>query len=264
MRKLPFSFQLVEASPWPMTTSISVLNLIISIVWNLNHQTVAGHYLFYLSIISLVISTYFWFYDIIVEGTYQGLQTKKVMENLSFGFNLFLLSEIVIFGSLFFSFFYNSLIPEVQIGSIWPPIGIEKFNYKTIPLLNTAILLFSGITVTASQHYLLSKNQKKSILFLSITIFLGTIFFLLQVYEYFTAQFDISDSVFGSSFFIITGFHAIHMIIGIGFLIVSFILLLRKKYTNQHSLGGTFSALYYHLVDLLWLFVFAIVYCWGQ
>jgi len=137
-------------------------------------------------------------------------------------------------------------------------------DYKSVPLLNTAILFFSGISITATHNYLINKNKKLSIFYLFLTIFLGLSFVYFQYFEYFNALFTISDSVFGSNFFLITGFHGIHVIIGVIFLIVTFIRLIFNHFYFNHFLGFNFSSIYYHFVDVIWIFVYAILYCWGS
>lgn len=215
-----FPYHLVENSPWPFTTSFSIFSMLLGFVLSMqNPLHITGDYnktmncyiLTILSLLSLTYSVYNWWNDIIKEGSKRGEHTLKVQNNLTLGFILFVISEVMIFVSLFFSYFYNSLIPDPKIfGGMWPPVGIESMDYKSVPLLNTAILFFSGISITATHNYLINKNKKSSIFYLFITIFLGLLFVYFQYFEYFNALFTISDSVFGSSFFLITGFHGIH------------------------------------------------------
>lgn len=254
---------LVENSIWPCTTALSSMSLLLGLVM-LFHMKIGGMELVIISSISLLISLYLWWKEVIIEGTYQGLHTKEVQHNLSFGFLLFVLSEALIFFSFFFSYFYNSLIPSINVGGVWPPVGIETLDVTAIPLLNTVILFMSGISVTASQHYIVAKDRKNSILYLFITIVLGIIFVFLQYYEYKYSLFTISDSVYGASFFLLTGFHGSHVIIGVLFLTVSLIRLISYHYTENHYLNATFASIYYHFVDVIWILLYAIVYCWGS
>lgn len=269
-----FPYHLVENSPWPFTTAISVFSLLLGFILSAQYplhitnnlfKTNFSYILILFSLISLIISVSCWWSDVIKEGSKRGEHTLKVQNNLTLGFILFVISEIAIFSSFFFSYFYISLIPDPKsFGGMWPPIGIETMDYKSVPLLNTAILFFSGISITATHNYLINKNKKSAIFYLFITIFLGLLFVYFQYFEYFNSLFSISDSVFGSNFFLITGFHGIHVIIGVIFLIVTFLRLIFNHFYFNHFLGFNFSSIYYHFVDVIWIFVFAILYCWGS
>lgn len=272
-----FPYHLVENSPWPFTTALSIFSMLLGFVlcmqnpyhqlqlcWENVNKTMNCYILTILSILSLLYSVYNWWNDIIKEGSKRGEHTLKVQNNLTIGFILFVVSEAMIFISFFFSYFYNSLIPDpYSFGGMWPPIGIESMDYKSVPLLNTAILFFSGISITATHNYLINKNKISTIFYLLITILLGLLFVYFQYFEYFNALFTISDSVFGSSFFLITGFHGIHVIIGVAFLFVTFLRLIFNHFYFNHFLGFNFSSIYYHFVDVIWIFVFAFLYCWG-
>lgn len=261
--KINFPFMLVENSIWPLTTAISTLSLLIGSVM-LFHLKNGGLELVVLALLALLASMYFWWEEVIIEGTYQGLHNKEVQKNLSMGFLLFVVSEAIIFFSFFFAYFYNSLIPAVNVGGVWPPVGIETLDASAIPLLNTVILFMSGVSVTASQHYIVAKNRKNAILYLLLTIVLGLIFIFFQYLEYSNSLFTISDSVFGASFFLLTGFHGFHVIIGVLFLSVSLIRLISYHYSENHYLNATFASIYYHFVDVVWIFLFAVIYCWGS
>lgn len=254
---------LVENSIWPSTTAVSALSLLLGSVMLFNLNTWGG-ILVLLSIVSLCISLYFWWKEVIIEGTYQGLHSLEVQNNLTLGFLLFVVSEALIFFSFFFAYFYNSLIPQPLVGGVWPPVGIETLDASAIPLLNTVILFMSGISVTASQHFIVAKNRKNAILYLLLTVILGVIFLYFQYYEYKNSLFTISDSVFGASFFLLTGFHGFHVLVGVLFLVVSLIRLISYHYSENHFLNATFSSIYYHFVDVVWILLFAVIYCWGS
>jgi cytochrome c oxidase subunit 3 len=269
-----FSYHLVENSPWPMTTAFSLFSLLQALVVNAQNPffltenaNLTNHCRIFLilSFSSLVFSLFFWWSDIVTEGSKRGEHTLKVQKNLTLGFILFVLSEISMFSSFFFAYFYSSLIPDPKtFGGIWPPVGIEAMDYLSIPLLNTAILFFSGISITATHNFLINKNKISAIIYLFITISLGLLFVYFQYFEYFNALFTISDSVYGSNFFFITGFHGTHVIIGVIFLIVTLFRLIFNHFYFNHFLGFNFSSIYYHFVDVVWIFVFAILYCWGS
>lgn len=207
--RIAFSYHLVTNSPWPLTTGLSVFSLLLGFVLNFQDKQ-GGKELVLLSIIGIIYSSYYWLKDIIIEGTYRGEHTEKVQQGLNLGFILFVISEICVFFGLFFAYFYNALVPAIEVGGLWPPIGIITLDYKAIPLLNTLILLSSGFSITACHNYILNREYSKSYFYLLLTIVLGLIFIFFQYLEYYSSFFTISDSVFGSSFFILTGCHGLH------------------------------------------------------
>lgn len=259
--KLGHSFHLVQVSPWPLTTGLTVGSLLLGNVL-LFHNKLFGKELIIISIISLVYSIYYWSKDIIIEGAYRGEHTKKVQKGLYLGFILFVLSEVCVFFSLFFAYFYNALIPSIEVGGVWPPIGIITLDYKSVPLLNTLILLSSGFSITACHNYILNRDYNYSILYLIITIFLGVIFIYFQYFEYFNSSFTISDSNFGSSFFILTGCHGLHIIIGTSLLLLT--LFRFSHFSNLHHVQFSSSAIYWHFLDAIWLLLYFILYCWAS
>lgn len=261
--KINFPYMLVDNSLWPSTTAISSLSLLLGAVM-LFHMKKGGIELVVISMISLLISLYYWWREVVIEGTYKGQHTKEVEKSLTIGFILFVVSEGLIFFSFFFAYFYNSLIPSIFVGGVWPPVGIETLDASAIPLLNTVILFMSGISVTASQHYIVAKNRQNAILYLLITVILGIIFIGLQYLEYKNSLFTISDSVYGGSFYLLTGFHGFHVFIGVIFLLISLIRLISYHYSENHFLNATFSSIYYHFVDVIWILLYAIIYCWGS
>lgn len=177
---------------------------------------------------------------------------------------LFITSEIFFFLSFFWAFFHSSLSPDIFIGQRWPCKGIKAFNPIGIPLINTIILLRSGITLTASHHFIIIGNKKKCNNFLFITIFLGVYFTFLQFIEYKEASFTIADSIYGSTFFIATGFHGLHVLIGTIFLLVCFIRRLKNHFSSYHHFGFEAAAWYWHFVDVVWLFLYIFIYWLGK
>lgn len=251
-------FHLVTPRPWPIIISLSLFNNLISII-------IWFHKINYITIISLpctILCLIQWWRDIIRESTYQGFHTYSVYIGLRLGIILFIISEIFFFLSFFWAYFHSSLAPSIEIGQLWPPIGIKPFNPFDIPLLNTIILVSSGITVTWTHYSILNKNFSERIKSLFITIILGIYFSTLQLFEYYESPFTISDSIYGSSFFIATGFHGIHVIIGTIFLLVSLIRLSFLHYRNIHHFGFEAAAWYWHFVDVIWLFLYISIYWW--
>jgi len=254
------SFHLVDQSPWPITGAIGALTLTSGITKIFN---IINPDLFFLGITILIITCYQWWRDIRREGTYQGLHTKIVTKGLRWGIILFIVSEVFFFFSFFWAFFHSSLSPSIEIGIKWPPMGIEVFNPFQVPLLNTIILLSSGVTVTWAHHAIIEKNYSQAFSRLLITIILGLYFTALQAIEYIEAEFTIADSVYGSTFFLATGFHGIHVIIGTRFLLVCLIRHSIIHFSRNHHFGFEAAAWYWHFVDVVWLFLYIRIYWWG-
>ena len=168
------------------------------------------------------------------------------------------------FLSFFWAFFHSSLSPNIEIGSYWPPIGIIVFNPWGVPLLNTIILISSGVRVTWSHKSIEENNHNLSLISLYLTIILGIYFTILQGIEYYEASFRFADSIYGSTFFIATGFHGLHVIIGTLFLIVSRLRIYKGAFRKHHHFGFIAAIWYWHFVDIVWLFLFVWVYVWGS
>jgi len=252
-------YHLVTIRPWPLIISIRIINnLIIIIRWfhKLNYFTL-------LTIPGTLLCIYQWWRDVIREATFQGLHTKSVYKGIRIGIILFIISEIFFFISFFWAYFHSSLAPAPEIGQIWPPLGITPFNPFDIPLLNTIILISSGLTITWSHHSLIIGKFSESKLRIKFTIILGIYFTILQIIEYIEAPFTISDSIYGSTFFIATGFHGLHVIIGTLFLLFTFLRLIRLHFSQAHHFGFEAAAWYWHFVDVVWLFLYISIYWWG-
>lgn len=253
-------FHIVDPSPWPFITSIMVFSLVISMI-----QWMHFNKFFYicLSIILLSIAISHWLRDIIREGTYLGFHTKKVQKSLTYGFILFIWSEVMLFFSFFWSYGWFSISPAIEIGYKWPPLGVLPINPWNIPLANTALLLFSACLITVSHYSLQGNLRNRSLKYLLYTIICGILFTLLQYYEFKISPFTIADSVYGSIFFLITGFHGAHVIIGTIFLLSQYWRIWDWQVTKEHHCGFTFSIWYWHFVDVIWIFVYFIIYFWG-
>nr|YP_003331346.1 cytochrome c oxidase subunit III [Acmaeodera sp. NCS-2009]ACM45042.1 cytochrome c oxidase subunit III [Acmaeodera sp. NCS-2009] len=254
-------FHLVDVSPWPLCGALGAMTMMAGLVkWF--HQLQTDLFLMGLLITSLIM--FQWWRDVTREGTYQGLHTFKVTLGLRWGMILFIVSEIFFFISFFWAFFHSSLAPSAEIGMLWPPKGIISFNPLQIPLLNTLILLSSGITVTWAHHALMENNHYQTTQGLMITVLLGLYFSALQAYEYYEAPFTISDAVYGSTFFMATGFHGLHVIIGTTFLTVCLIRQNLNHFSAIHHFGFEAAAWYWHFVDVVWLFLYISIYWWGS
>nr|AML26164.1 cytochrome c oxidase subunit III [Scolytinae sp. BMNH 1274286] len=254
-------FHLVNQSPWPLTTSFSVFTMLMgTIKWF--HMFKSD--LMIMGLILTLLSSYQWWRDITRESTYQGHHTMKVAKGLQWGMILFIISEIFFFFAFFWAFFHSSLSPTIELGMNWPPKEINTFNPLEIPLLNTLILLTSGLTVTWAHHSLMENNFNQSLQGLFLTVLLGIYFSILQGYEYMEAPFSIADSVYGSTFFMTTGLHGLHVIVGSTFLLICLIRLYNNHFSSTHHFGFEAAAWYWHFVDVVWLFLYISMYWWGS
>jgi len=256
-------FHLVSPSPWPIYTSISLLALTTSAALSM-HNFSDAYYSFYSALFLVVVSMSFWFRDIISEGTFIGNHTLAVQKGLNLGVILFIVSEALFFMAIFWAFFHSALTPTIELGAQWPPIGIEPINPFELPLLNTVILLSSGATVTYAHHSLIKGNRAGSLYGSIATVILAVIFTGLQGIEYTVSSFTISDGAFGTCFYFGTGFHGLHVIIGTAFLGVALWRIYAYHLTDNHHLGFEGGILYWHFVDVVWLFLYVSVYYWGS
>nr|ARH54943.1 cytochrome c oxidase subunit 3 [Coleoptera sp. 3 AH-2016] len=261
MMKKNHPFHLVDQSPWPILGSLSTFSFMMGLIkWFHLHET----NLLIFSLFTNTLVMYQWWRDIVRESTFQGLHTIKVTTGLRWGMILFITSEVFFFLAFFWAFFHASLSPSIELGMNWPPKGISPFNPLEIPLLNTLILLSSGLTITWSHHSIMENDYNQALISLLITVLLGFYFTLLQGYEYKEAPFTIADSVYGSTFFMTTGLHGLHVIIGSTFLFVCLIRMYYNHFSSTHHFGFEAAAWYWHFVDVVWLFLYISIYWWGS
>lgn len=237
--------------------SLGIVLGVAKIIFSLKYDLVR------LSLVLIILVVVVWWRDVIRERTFQGFHLEVVIKGLVVGILLFIVSELFFFVSFFWTFFHSRLVPTIELGALWPPFGIETFNPFQVPLLNTVILLSSGVRVTWAHQSLLSGDKEGAFKSLGVTWGLGLYFLLLQGFEYFTAGFGIRDSVFGSVFFVATGFHGLHVIIGSLFLFVIWMRVFIGHLSRKHHFGFEAAAWYWHFVDVVWLFLFSVVYWWG-
>nr|QLY89758.1 cytochrome c oxidase subunit III [Piscicola geometra] len=258
MKRHPF--HLVELSPWPIMSGMMSLMLTMSLV--LWFHTSEYKFLI-MSLTGIILTMYVWWRDISREGAMMGYHTNKVVYGLRVGMILFITSEILFFFGFFWGYFHSSLVPTNELGCVWPPIGINSINTFSVPMLNTVILLSSGVTITLSHHSIIKNNYMLASISLMFTIMLGLYFTYMQAGEYYMASFNISDSIYGTTFFVTTGFHGAHVIIGSLFLFVCLLRLLMKQFSSSHHFGFEAAAWYWHFVDVVWICLFITMYWWG-
>jgi len=256
-------YHLVSPSPWPILTSISLLILTTSGVLSM-HNFLTSEYIFFPALCLVCYSMILWFRDVIAEGTYKGNHTLAVQKGIYIGIVLFIISEIFFFLAIFWAYFHSALSPDVEVGAEWPPMGIQAIDPFELPLLNTVILLSSGLTVTYAHHSLIEGNRANTLYGLVYTIILALLFTALQGLEYSVSSFTISDGIFGSCFYFGTGFHGLHVIIGTIFIAAGFWRILAYHLTDNHHLGFESGILYWHFVDIVWLFLYIFIYYWGS
>jgi len=254
-------FHLVELSPWPLTGSVSAFFLTVGIAgWFHGYSKVV----MILGLVLLILTMIQWWRDVIREATYQGFHTQKVGKGLRWGMILFIASEVLFFFAFFWGYFHRSLAPTPELGSCWPPVGIEPLNPFEVPLLNTAVLLGSGVTVTWAHHALMEGDRINGIQALIATVALGVYFTFLQAGEYYEAPFTIADGAYGSTFFVSTGFHGFHVLVGTTFLFVCLVRVWTYHFSPEHHFGFEAAAWYWHFVDVVWLFLYLSIYWWGS
>lgn len=251
---------ILKDSPWPLIASLGGFFTVSGIVM-LFHKHVLRILLF--GIFFLRLAIFQWRRDMVRESSMIGGHSKFFQKALKVGILLFILSEVIFFASFFWGFFHRRTVPCVEIGAVWPPFGINAINPYGIPLLNTVILLRSGISVTWRHHILQKNNFEQRLYALIITCLLGFIFLKIQVNEYSISSFTFADRVFGSVFFIATGFHGLHVFIGSVLLTISGFRLFFHHFSRKHHIGYEAAIWYWHFVDVVWLFLFCFVYFWA-
>ena len=253
---------MVDESPWPLISSLVGGLVVISILkW---FDTQYPSFLLLLSLATALLLISQWWKDVSKEGESQGHHSKGVENGLQWGIALFICSEAILFLRLFWAFFHSSLAPNIELALRWPPVGIYPLNPSEVPLLNTAILISSGGRVTWAHHALTTSMHSEVLFRLGLTITLGAYFTLLQGIEYWEAPFTIRDRVYGSSFFMATGFHGFHVIVGTVFLRVCWCRMLLGSFSGTHHFGFVAASWYWHFVDVVWIFLFITIYIWGR
>ena len=270
-------YHLVDPSPWPILGTIAGTMGFVGLLLFMHPSilgedleeilTAIGPWLFAPGVGLLFVTVWCWWRDVIQEAEHDGYHKPIVQLGMRYGMALFICSEVMFFAAFFWAYFNSSLAPKEMPydvpGGVWPPEGVLTFNAFELPFMNTLILLLSGVTVTWAHHALIMGNRKNLIRGLGITILLGIAFTTLQAVEYAHAGFSFSGGIYGSTFFMATGFHGFHVIVGTIFLTVCFFRARAGHFKPEHHFGFEAAAWYWHFVDVVWLFLFICVYWWG-
>jgi cytochrome c oxidase subunit 3 len=258
------AFHIVDPSPWPLFGSFSALAMASGAIgWM--HKTAWGPWVFAIGTLAVLFTFYSWWSNVIHEAN-TGDHTPVVQLHHRYGMILFIASEVMFFVAWFWAYFSASLYPSTApaIGGVWPPKGVEVLDPFAFPLLNTMILLLSGTTVTWAHHALIHGDRKGLKQGLWLTIALGLLFSAVQAFEYHHAEFGFAGSIYGATFFMATGFHGFHVIIGTIFLFVCLLRTYKGDFTPRQHFGFEAAAWYWHFVDVVWLFLFVSIYVWGS
>ena len=272
-------YHLVDPSPWPALGSLGALLLALGFGVALHPDMLgpgikkvvdAVHWWAVAPGLLLIFAVmYWWWSDVIVES--RKYHTPVVQLGLRYGMILFIASEVLFFAAFFWAFFDSALYPgELKqpvraeaTGGIWPPKGISIIAPFDLPLMNTLILLLSGTTVTWAHHAIIEGNKRDAVRGLLCTVVLGAIFTGVQAYEYIHAPFTFSENIYSSTFFMATGFHGFHVLVGTTFLLVCLFRAMDGQFLPKQHFGFEAAAWYWHFVDVVWLFLFFCIYWWG-
>jgi cytochrome c oxidase subunit III len=257
-------YHILTPSIWPFVGAVSAFVMLFgAVLWM--HDS--GPYMFLIGLAGVGYTMFAWWSEVVTESG-MGDHTPVVRIGLRYGFIMFIMSEIMFFAAWFWMFFKHAMYPmgpeSPAIDGVWPPAGIETFDPWHLPLINTLILLCSGMAATWAHHALVHENNRKDMKWgLILAIVLGAFFTLLQAYEYSHAAFGFTDGIYPSTFFMATGFHGFHVLIGTIFLFVCLMRVYRGHFTPEKHVGFEAAAWYWHFVDVVWLFLFFAVYIWG-
>ncbi|WP_339863584.1 cytochrome c oxidase subunit 3 [Paremcibacter congregatus] len=262
-------YHLVDPSPWPVVCSLGAFLTAVGAVLFMHEMPLissmegSDSFLFIVGLVILLFGAYSWWGDVIKEGEHQGFHTSIVQLGLRYGVFLFIISEVMFFVAWFWAYFNASIFPTEAIGAVWPPQDIQTLDPWHLPLINTLILLTSGTTVTWAHHALQEGDRKTFINMLLFTILLGASFTGVQVYEYAHATFAFDQNIYSSTFYMATGFHGAHVLIGTIFLTVCLFRGLKGHFKPNHHFGFEAAAWYWHFVDVVWLVLFIAIYVGG-
>ena len=264
----PHPYHLVNPSPWPLLASLAAGLLAVGAVMYMHKVEIAGVAVglkgVALGLLAVLGVMYGWWKDVIHEAVVEKAHTPIAKIGMRYGMALFIASEVMFFVAFFWAFFASSLFPSDVIGGVWPPATVEKIDTFHLPLFMTLLLLLSGCTVTWAHHAILEGDNKGAVKGLLYSVILGVIFTIVQFYEYAHAGFGFKDGIYSSTFYMATGFHGFHVIVGTIFLSVCLFRAMKGHFTKDDHFGFEAAAWYWHFVDVVWLFLFVSVYWWGN
>ncbi len=261
---IPHPYHLVKPSPWPLLGAFAGGLLALGMVIYMHG---GGWILLALGVLSVAGVMFGWWRDVIKEAVREKAHTPVVKIGLRYGMSLFIASEVMFFAAFFWAFYDAALFPKVfaeNPAGVWPPPHIQTFDPFHLPFLMTLILLLSGVTVTWAHHAIVEGNRRDASRALGLTVLLGVMFTFFQVWEYSHASFGFTDGIYPSTFFMATGFHGFHVIVGTIFLFVCWMRTMKGHFTPQSHFGFEAAAWYWHFVDVVWLFLFVSIYWWGS
>jgi len=258
-------YHIIEPSIWPLMGAFSAFVMLVGAIFFMDNHS--NPWAMLIGLVLVLYTMFSWWSDV-VDESHAGNHTGLVAIGLRYGVILFIISEVMFFVAWFWSFFKHAMYPmgpdSPAIDGIWPPVGIETFDPWHLPLINTLILLLSGCLATWAHHAIAHENDRKGLVWgLAGAIALGALFTVFQAYEYSHAAFSFSGNIYGANFFMATGFHGFHVVIGTIFLAVCLGRALKGHFTAERHVGFEAAAWYWHFVDVVWLFLFAAVYIWG-
>ena len=265
---IPQPYHLVRPSIWPLLGAVAAGAMVGLTVLYMHHDKLwlfdPGVYGPLSGLGAVLAVMFFWWREIIREAWVEQAHSPIVKMGLHYGMGLFICSEVMFFVSFFWAYYSAALFPPAILGGIWPPAGIHPPPPFGMPLIMTVILLSSGVTVTWAHHAALAGHRPAMVKALALTVGLGISFTLCQAHEYLHADFSLSSGMFGSTFFMATGFHGLHVVVGTIFLIVCLGRAYHGQFSPQAHFGLTAAAWYWHFVDVVWLFLFVSIYWYGR
>lgn len=235
-------------------------------LFNLGNPSETADFIIIQILVLILITMWAWGRELVNESTHAGFHTTNVVTGLKYGMLLFLASEMMLFFPFFWAFFHATLSPAVTLGSVWPPEGIageETLDAFMLPLVNTLVLLSSGVALVAAHRAIIAGCNTLVLNGLFIAVCLGILFSWLQYLEYGLTKYTIADGLYGSTFFMLTGLHGFHVLVGTCLLLITYWRAVQKQFSRERHMFFEAAAWYWHFVDVIWLFVFALVYLWG-
>ena len=264
----PHPYHLVRPSVWPLLSAFAAGLLAVGAILYMKEVELGGVAVGFkglaIGFVSVLLCMFFWWRDVIYEAVVEKAHSSIAQIGLRYGMLLFIMSEVMFFVAFFWAFFSSAFFPTEAMGFQWPPADIEIIDPWHLPLLMTLVLLLSGTTCTWAHYALIKGKNDEAAKAIGLTVLLGVIFTIIQGYEYHHAAFGFTDRVYASTFYMATGFHGFHVLVGTIFLFVCWIRTKKGHFTAERHFGFEAAAWYWHFVDVVWLFLFVAIYFWGN